>query len=146
MENANGAASNDAELEGRTLDFDTEAHLASVAEKKRLWWRNAVINGAWIASWYAILMCRAADGQQLLGSRLLSYFSFTTNGCSLQIALAFPFRFSLLCCTPSFNGSVRRHYAIHGQKSFVQNTPHLDWVTGELTFQFLGIEITAYAT
>lgn len=26
--------------------------LASVAEKKRLWWRNAVINLLFIASWY----------------------------------------------------------------------------------------------
>jgi solute carrier family 35 protein C2 len=26
-------------------------HLASLAEKKRLWWRNGIINGAFIASW-----------------------------------------------------------------------------------------------
>jgi hypothetical protein len=27
-------------------------HLASLAEKKRLWWRNAIINTIFIASWY----------------------------------------------------------------------------------------------
>ncbi|KAA1478127.1 TPT-domain-containing protein [Dentipellis sp. KUC8613] len=35
-----------------------EMHLATVAEKKRLWWRNAFINGLFIASWFvfAILL------------------------------------------------------------------------------------------
>lgn len=27
-------------------------HLASLAEKKRLWWRNGLINMAFISSWY----------------------------------------------------------------------------------------------
>lgn len=26
-------------------------HLASIAEKKKLWWKNAIINSAFIASW-----------------------------------------------------------------------------------------------
>jgi len=30
-------------------------HLASLAEKKRLWWRNAFINTIFIASWWVIL-------------------------------------------------------------------------------------------
>lgn len=30
---------------------DPNIHLASVAEKKRLWWRNAVVNASFIASW-----------------------------------------------------------------------------------------------
>jgi solute carrier family 35, member C2 len=29
--------------------------LASIAEKKRLWWRNAVINLFFIASWYGVV-------------------------------------------------------------------------------------------
>ena len=33
------------------VDEDDHVHLASLAEKKRLWWRNAVINLAFIASW-----------------------------------------------------------------------------------------------
>lgn len=27
-------------------------HFASIAEKRRLWWRNAIINTLFIASWY----------------------------------------------------------------------------------------------
>jgi solute carrier family 35 protein C2 len=30
-----------------------DSHLASIAEKKRLWWRNATINTLFIGSWYA---------------------------------------------------------------------------------------------
>lgn len=33
------------------MDEDEHVHLASLTEKKRLWWRNAVINGAFIVSW-----------------------------------------------------------------------------------------------
>jgi hypothetical protein len=36
-------------------DQDEQVHLASLAEKKRLWWRNAVINSFFIASWYVLL-------------------------------------------------------------------------------------------
>lgn len=35
------------ELEGR----GTEVHVASISEKKRLWWRNASINCLFITSW-----------------------------------------------------------------------------------------------
>lgn len=35
------------------LDAHNEGvHLASIAEKKHLWWRNAIINTLFIASWY----------------------------------------------------------------------------------------------
>lgn len=34
------------------LDDDATTRLASLAEKRRLWWRNALINAAFIASWY----------------------------------------------------------------------------------------------
>jgi solute carrier family 35 protein C2 len=37
--------------------MDSE-HLASLAEKKRLWWRNGIINGLFIASWYVYYMPR----------------------------------------------------------------------------------------
>jgi hypothetical protein len=33
------------------IQDDVNVHLASVAEKKHLWWRNAVINTFFIASW-----------------------------------------------------------------------------------------------
>jgi solute carrier family 35 protein C2 len=32
-------------------DYDHAIHLASVAEKKRLWWRNVFINALFVASW-----------------------------------------------------------------------------------------------
>lgn len=32
-----------------------EIHLATVEEKKRRWWRNAVINALFIGSWYVCL-------------------------------------------------------------------------------------------
>lgn len=46
----------DSELYDPTLDgepvHDTQGvHYATEAEKKRLWWRNAVINAIFIASW-----------------------------------------------------------------------------------------------
>lgn len=31
---------------------DAEVHLPSVAERKRLWWRNALIDGSAILAWY----------------------------------------------------------------------------------------------
>jgi hypothetical protein len=34
------------------LALDEGLQLASSAAKKRLFWRNALINGAFIASWY----------------------------------------------------------------------------------------------
>ncbi|KAF9814578.1 hypothetical protein IEO21_05036 [Rhodonia placenta] len=37
------------------LDDDATTRLASLAEKRRLWWRNALINAAFIASWYVFL-------------------------------------------------------------------------------------------
>lgn len=45
------------------LPYDDEAfddangagiHLATVAEKKSLWWRNAIINALFIASWFGL--------------------------------------------------------------------------------------------
>ena len=35
----------------RQLEHDEGVHWASVAEKKRLWWRNAVISALFIVSW-----------------------------------------------------------------------------------------------
>ncbi len=33
-------------------EFGAAVHLATVEEKKRRWWRNALINIAFISSWY----------------------------------------------------------------------------------------------
>ena len=34
--------------------FRNDVHLATVEEKKRRWWRNALINLAFIGSWYVV--------------------------------------------------------------------------------------------
>ena len=55
-ERARASAGEDREPYNSTLDNellrDTRTvHYATEAEKKRLWWRNAVINALFIASW-----------------------------------------------------------------------------------------------
>lgn len=47
----NTIARNSVERALGVMDEDEHVHLASLTEKKRLWWRNAVINGAFIVSW-----------------------------------------------------------------------------------------------
>jgi solute carrier family 35 protein C2 len=46
-----------------------DVHIASEAEKKRLWWRNAAINTCFILSWYDSLALPPSDpihpGEQL---------------------------------------------------------------------------------
>ena len=39
------------DLNGLQSTLNTDIHFADSLEKKRLWWRNAVINAAFIASW-----------------------------------------------------------------------------------------------
>ena len=39
-------------------DFQSDVHLASIEEKKRRWWRNAIINMLFIASWCVSDYCR----------------------------------------------------------------------------------------
>lgn len=39
------------------LDYDEQVHIASEAEKRRLWWRNAFINALFIASWCVSTPC-----------------------------------------------------------------------------------------
>ena len=60
MAPADGVAQVDEELEAEVAllngHADAEVHLASVAERKRLWWRNALINGSAILAWYVTLL------------------------------------------------------------------------------------------
>ena len=75
---------------------DAAIHLASLAEKKRLWWRNAFINTIFIALWWVILLNSQSEG----GLHLISGFSslcscqYTINGCSLPNTLDFLHRYS----------------------------------------------------
>lgn len=41
-----------------TDDVHEDIHLASVEEKKRRWWRNALINMMFIASWCVVTRCK----------------------------------------------------------------------------------------
>ena len=64
-------------------------HLASIVEKKRLWWRNALINALFIASWCAAMSLLPAtcthSRRSCTGSYLRRCYRYTTNGCSRQI-------------------------------------------------------------
>lgn len=51
LEDAINRQSLDHANSGGEGDEHDHIHLASLAEKKRLWWRNAVINAVFIASW-----------------------------------------------------------------------------------------------
>ena len=68
-------------------------HLASIVEKKRLWWRNALINALFIGSWCAAMSLHSAicahSRRSLTGSYLRHYSQYTTNGCFRQITLDF---------------------------------------------------------
>src|SRR6266540_89182 len=67
-------------------DLDgTGIHLASLAEKKRLWWRNAFINTIFIASWCVLLLRIQSEKGFYLTSGFSSPCScqYTINGCSL---------------------------------------------------------------
>jgi hypothetical protein len=72
-------------------DQDEQVHLASLAEKKRLWWRNAVVNAVFISSWCVFFLFPVCWSflifGKLLGSSSLPSFRFTTNGCSLRSTL-----------------------------------------------------------
>lgn len=43
-------------------DPENDVHLATLEEKKRRWWRNALINTAFIASWSVCNVCYKASG------------------------------------------------------------------------------------
>src|ERR1700761_5071544 len=58
-------------------------HMASLAEKKRLWWRNSFINAFFIASWYGGALSRAScTNVWIPGSSSPLYSLCTTSGCS----------------------------------------------------------------
>lgn len=58
---------------------DLDVHLASEAEKKRLWWRNAVINTIFIAAWYVLSVLEIVSTD--------SHFSSHSASCTLFITL-----------------------------------------------------------
>jgi solute carrier family 35 protein C2 len=55
------------QLENREpQDHDEHIHLASLVEKKRLWWRNAVINAFFISSWCVALTTTIVEPRLLV--------------------------------------------------------------------------------
>ena len=72
-------------------------HLASVVERKRLWWRNATINTLFIGSWY-VLLAYHQDLTRIMFSLALGLllplsFLCITNGCSRRSTLASHFHY-----------------------------------------------------
>ena len=54
------------------------SHLASIAEKKRLWWRSATINALFIGLWYAGFSSFRPGYCNVLCSFVYARFSFAT--------------------------------------------------------------------
>lgn len=75
--------------DGLNLDHELQqnVHIATVEEKKRLWWRNAFINALFIAGWSAFPLGSISRNVPselsclLLGSASLRCCQYTTNGC-----------------------------------------------------------------
>jgi hypothetical protein len=74
-----------------SLNTLPETHLASVVEKKRLWWRNAVINLLFIASWYVNVFTVIDFFKLKTFSGLLLQLSYPSiiNGCFQTSTLGF---------------------------------------------------------
>lgn len=77
------------------LDPDFDVHLATLDEKRRLWWRNAVINLFFIASWFLFATLLSVYNKWMFSPQ---YFGFpaplfvTTMHMFVQFALASTFR------------------------------------------------------
>jgi hypothetical protein len=69
-------ASGDA-LEPARLGRHAEVRLASAAEKKRLWWRNALVNALFIASW-----CAQQSLTLIVNNEVTSSFVFLAGSSS----------------------------------------------------------------
>ncbi|KDR75307.1 hypothetical protein GALMADRAFT_249326 [Galerina marginata CBS 339.88] len=66
-------------------------HLASIAEKKRLWWRNAVINALFIASWFIFATLLSVYNKWMFSPNHLGFpapLFVTTIHMFIQFALA----------------------------------------------------------
>jgi hypothetical protein len=85
--------------ESHVTNFGEEVSFATVEEKKRKWWRNALVNLAFIASWcvsrfhstYNSLLTQILLHFKTSGSSSQHYFHYITNGCSHQTIMASPF-------------------------------------------------------
>lgn len=77
-------------------------HLASLAEKKRLWWRNAIINTLFIASWYGLAIAMFFVNAPTISPQVL----LLDNAIVIQ-------QMDVLADIPGFSCSRLRHYDAH---------------------------------
>ena len=105
-----------------------DVHFATLAEKKRLWLRDALINSLFIASWYvkAYSYCNPTlitfISSSYVGSRSQLYFPCTTNGCSLLNISDFHSLSSSRCFTCSSRPCWLPSCGLAGRAGSVPNT------------------------
>ncbi|KAI0769625.1 TPT-domain-containing protein [Trametes elegans] len=78
--------------------YDHAVHLASLAEKKRLWWRNAFINSLFIASWFLFATLISVYNKWMFSPEHYGFPSplfVTTIHMWVQFALAALLRYTL---------------------------------------------------
>ncbi|KAI0645487.1 TPT-domain-containing protein [Trametes meyenii] len=78
--------------------YDHAVHLASLAEKKRLWWRNALINSLFIASWFLFATLISVYNKWMFSPEHYGFPSplfVTTIHMWVQFALAALLRYTL---------------------------------------------------
>ncbi|KAI0633289.1 TPT-domain-containing protein [Trametes polyzona] len=85
--------------DGREADgYDHQVHLASLAEKKRLWWTNALINLLFIASWFFFATLISVYNKWMFSPEHYGFPSplfVTTIHMWVQFALAAMLRFTM---------------------------------------------------
>lgn len=87
-----------ADGEDTILDGEGDVHIASHAEKKRLWWKNALINTFFILTWYdapTFMFFFSGTTEHLRSGSFLQLCSpCITNGCFLRTTLISLSRYS----------------------------------------------------
>ncbi|EMD33622.1 hypothetical protein CERSUDRAFT_86980 [Gelatoporia subvermispora B] len=80
------------------LDYDEQVHIASEAEKRRLWWRNAFINALFIASWFFFATLLSVYNKWMFSEDHFNFpypFFVTTLHMFIQFGLAALLRYTL---------------------------------------------------
>jgi hypothetical protein len=86
-----------ADGEDTILDSEGDVHIASHAEKKRLWWKNALINAFFILTWYdapTFIFFSGTTERLRVGSSLQRCSPCITNGYFLRTTLISLSRYS----------------------------------------------------
>ncbi|OCH92509.1 TPT-domain-containing protein [Obba rivulosa] len=78
-------------------DYDAQVHIASEAEKRRLWWRNALMNALFIASWFLFATLLSVYNKWMFSEDHFNFpypFFVTTLHMLIQFSLAATLRFT----------------------------------------------------